>query len=243
MLRMGEAMACARLINPAQKLFFHQGVVPGEELQFAGTETVAAAVANIGEPERGRIRRIPQRADEGCAHALQVGRPAGVAEDGVVGGFNRLLEAGVRVARRIGRVGIMAGGGLAGCVFWACGAARTGATQGFEESFAGEMAGNLLRLRRRLLPSQTTKALMCWPKRRAGVLIGVAHEAAMREHREGAGMSEMWVRPRMRGLAAWRVSGLQCLPCRHPGRSPRTGIVANNTPGEARSSMAFDAGG
>lgn len=104
-------------------LFFDQRMVLGEEVQRTFAQEVAAAVAHMGQPEDGILRglqprldgfarnrgivafEVEQGSDQGCAHAVEAWRFAGVAEDGVVGGADGLAEPGVGMAGTSGEVG------------------------------------------------------------------------------------------------------------------------------------------
>src|SRR5579864_7468208 len=82
-------------------------MVLSEELERAAAVSIAAAVADVDDPESIGWGVLEQQRDQGGAHAVQGGRFAGVTVDRLVGGADGVAGAGVGVVRGIGR-----GGGL-----------------------------------------------------------------------------------------------------------------------------------
>src|ERR1035441_9206131 len=103
------------------ELLLDQRVVLGEEVKRAAAKEVAAAVADVGEPERwagrgGRGLRqqrgiFQEGSDESGAHAAQGARTLGAMEDRSIGGADGALEAGVGMIGRIRLAAVARGRG------------------------------------------------------------------------------------------------------------------------------------
>ena len=178
---------------------------------------------------------VPEQGDEGGAHAAQGAGFLRALEDGVVGGADGLAQAGVRdgwrdMARR------RAGGLSGGFGRDAAGVGEDGMGEAVEEGFGGEMAGHFASGGASHAIADDEGAVL--GQGGAGVLVGVAHTAAMGEHGEGTRASVRSGCPRRRGVefAAWEASESQCLAFRHT-RSADFGAVCNDTPWDAGVTM------
>ena len=168
-------------------LLLDQRVVLGELAEYAAAKEVAAAVADVGEPEGwagrdgwviGQRGVFEQGGDEGGAHAAQGAGTLGAVEDRSVGGADGALEAGVRMIGRIRLMAVVCGRGTgfddAGWL-----------SEAGEEGLGGEMAGDFAGSGAAYAVADDKGPV--FGESGAGVLIDVAHPAGMREHGEDKG--------------------------------------------------------
>ena len=217
------------------ELLLDQRVVLGEEVKRAAAKEVAAAVANVGEPERwaGRGGRVMRRqrgvfqkgSDESGAHAAQGARTLGAVEDRSIGGADGALEAGVGMIGRI-RLAAVARGHGAGEGF-GCAAGMGGVGEACEEGLGGEMAGNFAGSGAAHAVADDKGAVL--RQRGAGVLIDVAHPAGMREHGEDKGGRAGWGHCRSSGRnSRLRLLQSRCV-CHFGTERPEFRDRCNNT--------------
>jgi len=172
----GGAIGLLATEQACADLLLDQRVILREKLQGAATEEIAAAVTDVGEPERRCVGGcFPEGCDESSGHAAHGARFLGALEDAVVGGADGALKAGVRMIFRVRVCGVLSGR-------WR-GEFRALA-EAVEEGFGREMAGDFTGCCASYSVANDEGAL--FGQCGACILIGVAHESGMGKHGEDA---------------------------------------------------------